>query len=878
MFIYIQTCPLQRIFLSYPIVQFSRLSVSCTDIVRKRSHDCVRRTMSWRQSFVFFARAKTRLVFICLLYGISSLIVFEHFFVVKWQQLDKVLIDGETTNYWQKHIIPPIEFGFMHLLLLGLAVIPLTMCRKIIFHVSKTWANRYLPVDSLVSVHTFFGWWMAVQLVVATIVFFAHFGSLCGQHKSGTETVDFCVNMSSEIMITGLCILGVTCIMFGTAILPVRRRIPYEVFYYTHHLFVPLYILAIIHTIDAKTRRADVQSRSQNFFWFIVPALLYVIDRCVLRSLCTKKVCITRAKLLHEPDTIVLRIQRPANFDYLPGQWAKISVPLLHSPLQWHAFSISSSPHNEDELEFIITVIKGGWTAKLFNLLLRAQEDDGLLVEIEVQGPYGGALQGALRMPNVALFSTGTGIVPMLSLLRTISAASRDSMSWKESLAGFAGNRPCASLTEDNGVEYSQELSTLSRSEDGFTKTRAQFGRLKSLYINSSLIEDSGKDAGGEQSSNGIGKRLDATLVFRQWTKKLRDATEHLSEKNASVQKFLSSPSALLYTWTDIKFSHMLYREATKRTGLCLVSLLTGCLQFLLVFLEISYWSNDVSQSWPWIITNSLTIVSLVGLLATNVFSWYVSKLCASGASDADKDEDRLNLSGRAKRIVRGSLQIPSIPGATVYQMIQNLILVGAMGAVVGVYWGEEYPDGMMLALMCLLRLLQMLYHFGTNPLFLLNGPENLRSFCSNAFFLQNVQVQWVTSSTEAFLWVFEELVETLETIKASVGQDSIRSVQVKISITKTTDEDKLFVQNLIRGTSLEGCVEFSRPDMDADLRSICDEHLDHSDHYTIPGINVCFCGNPGAAHVLHNAIGKIHVDPKYKNLVVAHSTETVFS
>jgi predicted ferric reductase len=45
-----------------------------------------------------------------------------------------------------------------------------------------------------------------------------------------------------------------TLIMFFTAIGPVRKRIPYEVFYYTHHIFVPLYVIAILHTIDVQVR------------------------------------------------------------------------------------------------------------------------------------------------------------------------------------------------------------------------------------------------------------------------------------------------------------------------------------------------------------------------------------------------------------------------------------------------------------------------------------------------------------------------------------------------------------------------------------------------------------------------------------------------
>ena len=63
--------------------------------------------------------------------------------------------------------------------------------------------------------------------------------------------------------------------MTGTAYY--RHSIPYEVFYRVHFTFLIVYVLTIIHTIDAAQRSGE-KNRSQTYKWYIVPLLYYSCD------------------------------------------------------------------------------------------------------------------------------------------------------------------------------------------------------------------------------------------------------------------------------------------------------------------------------------------------------------------------------------------------------------------------------------------------------------------------------------------------------------------------------------------------------------------------------------------------------------------------
>ena len=70
--------------------------------------------------------------------------------------------------------------------------------------------------------------------------------------------------------LTGVLLFIILIIMVACSLPFVRRKGYFEVFYWTHNLFILWYILLILHA-------------THFWIWFIVPGLLYVLER-ILRS------------------------------------------------------------------------------------------------------------------------------------------------------------------------------------------------------------------------------------------------------------------------------------------------------------------------------------------------------------------------------------------------------------------------------------------------------------------------------------------------------------------------------------------------------------------------------------------------------------------
>ena len=87
--------------------------------------------------------------------------------------------------------------------LFQMALIPFTMSRYTIATFSDSRLNKYLPLDKALRIHIHLGYTMVSIVFSATIVFFIFFGLSCSE---GEEA--FCAKFTSEIMITGYCILG----------------------------------------------------------------------------------------------------------------------------------------------------------------------------------------------------------------------------------------------------------------------------------------------------------------------------------------------------------------------------------------------------------------------------------------------------------------------------------------------------------------------------------------------------------------------------------------------------------------------------------------------------------------------------------------------
>ncbi|OWZ23185.1 Ferric reductase [Phytophthora megakarya] len=106
-------------------------------------------------------------------------------------------------------------------------------------------------------------------------------------------------------------------------------------------------------------------------------------------------------------------------FKFEAGQYVFLCVPTI-SNLQWHPFTISSSPH-EPMVTFHIKML-GDWTNKLHSMVSAASNGAEVAspFDVLVDGPYGSVsidIENHSTYSHFALISGGIGVTPMRSIV-----------------------------------------------------------------------------------------------------------------------------------------------------------------------------------------------------------------------------------------------------------------------------------------------------------------------------------------------------------------------------------------------------------------------------------------------------------------------------
>jgi len=99
---------------------------------------------------------------------------------------------------------------------------------------------------------------------------------------------------------------------------------------------------------------------------------------------------------------------------FYAGQYIEVEAP--GQPGHWRCYSIASSPANPDRIELVVKRIAGGGFSDQIERFARG-------LELAIRGPYG---MSYLREGNrpILLVATGSGIAPLLSILRYSATAS----------------------------------------------------------------------------------------------------------------------------------------------------------------------------------------------------------------------------------------------------------------------------------------------------------------------------------------------------------------------------------------------------------------------------------------------------------------------
>ncbi|XP_074282570.1 respiratory burst oxidase homolog protein F-like [Silene latifolia] len=209
---------------------------------------------------------------------------------------------------------------------------------------------------------------------------------------------------------------------------PLDRFTGFNAFWYSHHLFVIVYICLFIHGV--KVYLVHEWYNKTTWMYLAFPVLLYAGERTMrlLRS------SLYRVRLLkvaiYPGNVLMLQMSKPSRFRYKSGQYMFVQCPAV-SPFEWHPFSITSAP-GDDYLSIHVRKL-GDWTEELHRvfrdvcdapLLGRSGRADGTtkkrLPKLRIDGPYGAPAQDYREYNVLLLVGLGIGATPFISILKDL--------------------------------------------------------------------------------------------------------------------------------------------------------------------------------------------------------------------------------------------------------------------------------------------------------------------------------------------------------------------------------------------------------------------------------------------------------------------------
>ncbi|KAE9036239.1 hypothetical protein PR003_g7520 [Phytophthora rubi] len=194
----------------------------------------------------------------------------------------------------------------------------------------------------------------------------------CFNCAVGKEGKDPWMNFFGLIALLSFLAIGFTS-------MPWVRRKMYNTFYSVHHLFILGTVFAVLHW-------------NPILAWIFPSVMLYVICRALSSSNGFTPVAVREfTTISHDVVKVVLARSTSRAGDFKVGQFVYLNVPAI-SKLQWHAFTISSSPRASPDTPTILLKSLGDWTEEL----VQYSEDcnkNNVLPTIYMDGYYGGSLE-----------------------------------------------------------------------------------------------------------------------------------------------------------------------------------------------------------------------------------------------------------------------------------------------------------------------------------------------------------------------------------------------------------------------------------------------------------------------------------------------------
>eukprot|EP00250_Pteridium_aquilinum_P017536 c23679_g1_i1 orf=327-2906(-) len=343
--------------------------------------------------------------------------------------------------------------GAAETLKLNMALILLPMCRNTITLLRSTFLGSIVPFDDHINFHKVIAGGIVLGVSVHAMVhltcdfprlvtssnevFMRSIGPDFHYHKPSYKEM-----VGSAVGITGICMVVIMAYSFTLATHAFRRKVVklpgplkemagFNSFWYSHHLFVVVYALLIIHSLFLFLTH-DWRQKT-TWVYIAIPVGLYISER-IVRALRSHHHSVNIIKAAVYPgDVLAIHMTKPPSFKYQSGMYMFVKCPNI-SPFEWHPFSITSSP-GDDFLSVHIRTL-GDWTNEMKNIFskvcpqgsrsgpLRADQVLGVgdhtsrFPKLFIDGPYGAPAQNYKNYDILLLIGLGIGATPFISILR----------------------------------------------------------------------------------------------------------------------------------------------------------------------------------------------------------------------------------------------------------------------------------------------------------------------------------------------------------------------------------------------------------------------------------------------------------------------------
>jgi len=311
---------------------------------------------------------------------------------------------------------------------LNAALLLVTMLRNFLSWARGSFIGSLLPVDKNIVFHRYIAWCVAFFAGVHIMAHMFNYNRLSqataadlttmyGNKAPAAAPTTYALAFKTLPGTTGYLVTICMVLMYSSAIKYVRGPM-FNVFWFTHHLFILFFGLLCFHGAAA------ILEKPTFWMWFIGPGFFYALERTI-RIARGSQDTILQLAIAHPSKVLELQLKK-STFKYKPGQYLFLNCPYIASH-EWHPFTISSAPE-EDFVSVHIRVV-GDWTGDLWNFL-NPEKKLGVVQEnllsapdgsaiFKIDGPFGAASEDVFQFKTVVLAAGGIGVTPFGSILKS---------------------------------------------------------------------------------------------------------------------------------------------------------------------------------------------------------------------------------------------------------------------------------------------------------------------------------------------------------------------------------------------------------------------------------------------------------------------------